>query len=196
MIFGKKMQNKINKIIKSMDVKQDRDDAQSKAFTIFKTGPEALDILVELANSVEQKETDADKKKKLIRAIIIAIALFARKRIFLKPRLLSNLKAISLLCRLSSQGYHSAGEVLHTIGYSDFDIQKENLLSLPIVDKHDNDKEISVNEALEEIKIAQLLTPLNIFEKDCFILGYSKRHSHEIYKIGKNDFVYRMKRRN
>ncbi len=196
MIFGVKMQNKINKIIKSMDVKQDRDDAQSKAFAIFKLGPEALDILVELANSVDEKETNADKKKKLLRAIIIAIALFARKRIFFKPRLLSNSKAISLLCRLSSQGYHSASAVLHNIGYSDFDIQKERLLSLPIVDKRDNDKEISVNEALEEIKIAQLLIPLNIIQKDCFMLGYSKRHSHEIYKVGKNNFVYRMKRRN
>ncbi|MBU1342338.1 MAG: hypothetical protein KKE44_05510 [Proteobacteria bacterium] len=189
------MQTEIKKIIKSMDVKQDKADAEEKALLIFKLGPEALDILVELGESVEIKETDVQIKKKLLRAVIISLSVFAREKSFLKPHIFNNPNAVSLLCRLSSEGYNSAGAVLHMIGFSDSDIQKERLLSLPITDKHLNDKEISVNEAIQEILTAQMETSLNVIKKDCFMIGYSKRHSHEIYRIGKTDFAYRMKRR-
>ncbi|MFH2059720.1 MAG: hypothetical protein ABIJ59_12575 [Pseudomonadota bacterium] len=190
------MQNEIKKIIQSMDVKQDREMAESKALTIFKFGPQALDILVDLGGSIEEKENDIQIKKKQLRAIILSIAMFTRKKNIFQTKAISNSNAISLLCKLSSENYHSATGVLHRIGYSDSDIQKERLLSLPIVDLHSNDKEISLNEALEEIKTAQLLTGINRIKNSGFIMGYSKRHAHEIYRVGKTDFVYRIRKRN
>lgn len=191
---GVNMQNEVKKIITSMDIHQDREDAESKAIAIFKLGPEALNMLVDLGKTVNEKETDAVKKKKLLRAVILAIEVFARKRIFLTPRIFSNSNAISLLCELSSEGYHSAGMVLHNIGFSDSDIQKERLLSLPIVDKHLNDEEISVNEALQEIKTAVLSSHLNTIKNNAYLIGYSKKHAHEIYRIGKKDFACRIRR--
>jgi len=189
------MQNEIKRIIFSMDVKEDREDAESHALAIFKLGPEALSILVGFARSVMQNETDQDILKKQLRAIILCLGTFARKRFFLKPRIFSDSHAISLLCELSTEGYHSATTVLHNIGFSDADIEKQRLLSLPIVDKHLNDREISINEALQEIKTVILPFRLNTIRKDAYMIGYSRKHAHEIYRIGKNDFSYRIRRR-
>ncbi len=178
-----------------MDVKQNREDAESKALAILKMGPEALNILVDFGNLVNERESDVVKKKKLLRAVIFAIGLFARKRVFMKPEIFNHANAVSLLCELSAAGYQSAATVLHNIGFSDADIERERLLSLPIAEPHSKDREISVNEALQEIKTAGLESYVNRVERGCYTIGYSKKHIHEIHRIGNTAFAYRMIRR-
>jgi len=189
------VEKKIRELINTMDVKNDREDAESKALIIFKSGPEGLGHLVELGNWVNEKELDAAKNKKLTRAIILAMAMFARKKDFSEPDILKNSDAIRFLCERSADGYHSATDILYNLGFSDSDIQKQRLLSLPIVERHLNDKEISMNEALQEIKTIELVSPLNVILQDCYMIGYSKKHEHTIYRIGKNAFTRRVKRR-
>ena len=53
-----------------MDVKQDREDAESKALEVLRFGPDALDLLVELGNTTNMANIDASKKKKTIRQIV------------------------------------------------------------------------------------------------------------------------------
>jgi hypothetical protein len=189
------MQNEVIRIIRSMDVRLNREDAESKAFSIYKMGPDVLGILVAFGKSVKAAEPDMEKKRKLLRAVILAIGTFARKRIFMKPRIFSNSNAISLLCELAADGYQSAGMVLHNIGFSDLDIERARLMSLPIVERLFSDREISVNEALQEIKIAVLQYRHNTIRQNAYLVGYSRKHAHEIYRIGENDFVYRIRRR-
>ena len=190
-ISGDCMDKEINKIINSMDVKQDSEDAESKALTIVNFGPDALDFLVELGNIENEKESDAVRKKRILRAIIFTLLVFTQKKESASLKKLIILKAKDLLSKLSSQGYESARRLLQNLGFNDSDIQKEHLLSLPIVEKHIHDKEISLNEALLEIKIGKTFSGFKGLKDDCYMIGLEGKYYHKIYRIEKNLFALR-----
>jgi hypothetical protein len=185
------MNKEIKKLIDSMDVKQDRENAESKAYLIFELEPDASDRLIEMAITAHNKSMDTAKKKKLIRAIIFTLSIFVKKKDKVVIEKLKKATVKHFLYKLSSQGYESAMQLLHNLGIFDSDILKEQLLSLLIVEKHIHDKEISINEALEEIKISKTYRGFKGIQNSCYMLGFDGRRSNQIYRIGKNLFGLR-----
>jgi hypothetical protein len=174
-----------------MDVKQDREDAESKANCIFKLGEEALDLLVEMGNTINEQDMEALEKKKLIRAIIFTLLIFIKKNDTASFKKNVRSKAKDLLFKLSFQGYESAKQLLYNLGFYESDIQKELLLSLPIVEKHIRDKEISLSEADAEIEVGKTYTGFKGIQEDHYLIGFDGKRFHSIYKIGKNLFGIR-----
>ena len=87
-----------------MDVKHDREDAESKAFAIFELGPDVIDPLIEMGITVNKKNMDAIKKKKLIRAIILILSIFIKKKNKTSIEKLKRDTIKNFLYNLSSQG--------------------------------------------------------------------------------------------
>lgn len=177
-----------------MDIKKNREAAHSKADEIYRLGPEALNALVDIGTAVNANEADVETRHRLIRAIILSLSKFTKKRLFRKPRLLNNADAVCLLCDFSEQGFNSARTVLHTIGFSDADIIKNRLMSLPVVDGREHDREITLSEAIAEIKTVDLPVYIKKIKHQGYLIGTIDRYSHEICKTGKNSFVYRIRR--
>jgi hypothetical protein len=188
---GETMHNEINTLIHSMDVKQDREDAESKANSIFKFGEESLDLLVEMGSTVNEKDMDAIEKKRLLRAIIFTLLIFIKKNDTTSFKKIVRSKAKDLLFKLSFQGYESAKQVLYNLGFYTSDIQRELLLSLPIVEKHIRDKEISLSEAEAEIDVGKTYTGFKGIQDDHYMIGFDGKRIHSIYKIGRNLFGIR-----
>ena len=189
-----KMHKEIKKRIQSMDVKKNREDAHTKAQEIYEMGPEAMDVLVELGRGANADQGDQAIRRGLIRSIIFALSKFAKKRLFRKPRLLKNPDALDLLCDFSAQEFNSARTLLHQIDFSDADILKRILMSLPVVDKRDNEREISLGEAVLEINHLEPESPVKKIQKQGYIIGIQDKYSHGIFRTGKNNFAYRIRR--
>jgi hypothetical protein len=127
----------IKKIIQQMDVKKDREAAHETAQKIYNLGPEALNALVEIGRTANVYEGEVAVRTRLIRSIIFSLALFAKKKFFLKSLLFKNPGAVDLLCEFSEQSFNSARNVLYQIGFSNTDIMKRVLMSLPVVDSRE-----------------------------------------------------------
>ena len=181
----------IKTIIHSMDVKQDREDAESKALTIYKLGPEALDILVDLGRTAMETEIPAQEKKKFLRAVIFSISIFASKEKASFDTASTHPSLLDLLYHLSMDGYQSASKVLQSMSISESDVQKEILLALPIVDKHIHDREVSLYEAIEEIKLSKVLSGRKKTVKAFYYLGRDQKTDYELHRIGKRLFAVR-----
>ena len=181
----------IRNIIHSMDVKQDREDAESKALSIYKLGPETLDILVEMGRATLDAEIPAQEKRKILRAIIFSISIFQAKEKASSEANLHHPNLLYLLYSLSIDGYQSAATLLHSMNISEAEVLKEMLLSLPIADKHIRDKEVSLYEAMEEIKLARLLPGRQGPAKDLHHLGRDEKYRYELHRIGKKLFAVR-----
>ena len=188
------MLNDVRKIIQAMDVKKDREAAYEKSQTIYNLGPEALNALVEIGKTVSVHESEIAVRTRFIRGIIFSLALFAKKKSLFKPLLSKNPGAIELLCDFSDQGFNSARTLLYQIGFSDTDIMKRVLMSLPVVDRRENDRDISLSEAILEINHLELASPVKKIKSQGYILGNQDKHSHGIFKTGKNKFAYRIRR--
>ena len=184
------MKNELKKIIDSMDAKLNKEDAYSKAFVILGMGSDVLENLVNIGNLINKKESDIPKRKKSLRAIIFILAVFIRKKV-VSSKVLKNIKVIDLLYDLSLLGYQSAEKAIQDAGFFISDILKERLLSLPIIDKQIQDKEISLAEALEEIKMSKLFEGTKGIKSDCYLLGTEGKRSYGLYRIGKKLFAYR-----
>ncbi|CCK80722.1 hypothetical protein [Desulfobacula toluolica] len=188
------MHQTVKKIIHSMDTTKDRETAHFKADEIYQMGPEALNVLVAIGKAINANETEITTRKRLIRAIIFSLSKFAKKRLFRKPRLLNNADAVNLLCDFSEQGFNSARTALHNIGFFDTNIIKNRLMSLPLVAAREHDREITLNEAIEEIKTADLTAYVKKIKHQSYLIGTIDKHCHEICKTGKNTFAYRIRR--
>ena len=184
----------VKEIIRSMDVKKDREAAHEKAQKIYNMGPEALNELVEIGKTVSVHEGEIAVRTRLIRGIIFSLALFAKKKLFFKSLLSKNPGAIELLCDFSEQGFNSARDLLYQIGFSNADIMKRILMSLPVVDRRKKDRDISLSEAILEINNLELASPVKKIKNQGYILGNQDKHSHGIFRTGKNNFVYRIRR--
>jgi len=188
------MHKDVKAIIESMDVKKDREAAHEKAQKIYNLGPEALNELVEIGRTVTVHEKEVVVRTRLIRGIIFSLALFAKKRVLLKPLLFKNPGAIDLLCDFSHQEFNSARTLLYQVGFSDADILKRILMSLPVVDSRENDRDITLSEAVLEINHMELTSPVKKIKNQGYILGNQAKHSHGIFKTEKNKFSYRIRR--
>ena len=73
------MKNDIRHIIESMDVRADRDDAETKAISICKLGEHSLELLIDYARTVRTGTKDADEKRRLLRAVIFTLTIFATR---------------------------------------------------------------------------------------------------------------------
>ncbi len=177
-----------------MDVKKDPETAHSGAREIYQLGPEAMDVLVDIGTAVNVNEEEVATRHKLIRAIIFSLSKFTKKNFLLKPMLLDNEDAIQLLCNFSEQGFNSARTVLFGLGFSTEDILKKRLMSLPVVDSNERDREITLNEAVQEIKAADLTLMIKKIKNQGYTIGTTPKHSHEIFKTGKHKFAYRIRR--
>lgn len=184
----------IKKIIQQMDVKKDREAAHETARKIYNLGPEALNALVEIGRTVNVHEAEVAVRTRLIRSIIFSLALFAKKKLFFKPLLFKNPGAVELLCEFSEQSFNSARNVLYQIGFSDTDIMKRVLMSLPVVDHRENDRDISLSEAILKINHVELASPVKKIKNKGYILGNQDKHAHGIFRTGKNKFAYRIRR--
>jgi hypothetical protein len=187
------MQKDLRQMIGTMDVKLHRDQAYSIASDILSKGPAVLSEIIDLGFHVEAKESDRLKKKKTLRAVIFIIAFFVKKKA-VSLKTLTALKGVSLLSTLSMQGYKSAQTVLHDLGFSDADIQKELLLSLPVVEPQTHDREISLAEALEEISMSKVYEGAKGIQSGCYSLGRDGNRSYLIYRTGKKLFTCRIRK--
>ncbi|WP_022663784.1 hypothetical protein [Desulfospira joergensenii] len=188
------MLKQVNNIINSMDVKLDREDAESKALSIYKLGLEALDILVDLGRQTLDREMDAQKKKKRLRAVIFSISIFAANEKSLPAKAFRHIDLSGLLYELSIGGYPSAAKVLHSMNIAEAEVQKEILLSLPIVDKHTHDKEVSLYEAIEEIKLGRSLSGRERLTPEFYYIGRDGKYDYELHRIGKKLFALRQRK--
>lgn len=188
------MEKEIKKILHSMDVKQDRDDAQTKAGLISKFGSDAIDILVTMGEHIDKKNLDTDIVKKRLRAIIFTLTCLAKKNDRAMLKKIKSSRSRKLLYKLYNLEYKSAELLLNHLGIYASDIQKELLNSLPVVDGHDHDKEISLNEAIEEIKIGKRFSGFKGVQDDCYIIGSEGKYVYKIYRIAKSLFALRSKK--
>lgn len=185
------MEKSIKQILNSMNVNQDREDAESKALLIYKMGPDALDILLEIGLKTQKNVADSIVRKKLLRAVILTVSIFFAKHKSDIQKNLSYANTINFLIDLSIKDFKSAKTLLGNIGYSESDILQKKLLSLPVTDKHKHDKEISLKEALEEIRLGDFSYSAGGFQQDCYLLGKDKKKRFEIHRIDKKRFALR-----
>lgn len=178
-----------------MHVKKDREDAESKALKIFKLGPPALDILIDISVSTDIEVLEGDTRKQRIRAVIFTLSIFAAKdkSSFKDSERFTD--AILFLYTVSKQGFQSADSLLAFLGVSDEDVEKTILMSLPIVDTYAHDHYISLAEAVEEIRLARKnLYGTKGVVNDHFMLGTDKKHHFALYRIAKKKFIVRSRR--
>ncbi|WDP90151.1 MAG: hypothetical protein HUN04_10715 [Desulfobacter sp.] len=184
------MEKEITQILNAMDVKQNREDAESKAISIYKLGPEALDTLLEIGLATEKKPIDTPTKRKCLRAVILAISIFFTKNKY-SPKTECHARVMDFLMDLSMKNFQSAKTLLGTMGYSESDVIQKKLLSLPVAEKHLHDKIISVNEALEEIRLGKFLSGGRGFKQDHYVLGKDKKKAYALYRVDKKKFALR-----
>lgn len=187
---GGRMDKAIRGILSSMDVRGDKEDAENKAYEIYSRGPGTLDLIIDYG--LELKGDVQDKKSKnLVRAVIFTLLIFylKDKSAFVSSDHFS--KAVNLLIDFYGNGFLSAQKVLSEFGFSEFDICRRQLLSLPEVEKHRNDKEVSTHEAYEEIRLSKLYSGLKGLMKDHYALGRDNKYVYDIYRIGKKTFALR-----
>ncbi|MBU1195723.1 MAG: hypothetical protein KKE62_08340 [Proteobacteria bacterium] len=99
-----------------------------------------------------------------------------------------------LLFDLSIQGYQSAVKLLNDLGISNADLLRKKLLSLPATEKHRHDKEIYLNEAIEEIKLSKFFSGSKGFTKNYYSLGKDDRHIYELHKSENDMFLLRTRK--
>lgn len=185
----------VRSILKEMDVNQDRDDAESKAIEIYKFGPQALDILIDLAHQTLESGLEGQDRRKYMRAIIFSAAVFAEKDKKFLGRSETHDNAMDLLYTLAAKGFQSAVTALNRMNVSFADIYKKMLLSLPLSEKHSRDKEVSLSEAVEEIKTWSDLPGPKGITADHYDLGQDEKSRLELYRIGKSLFGVRARKK-
>ena len=136
-----------------------------------------------------------EKNKNFLRAIIFTMNIDHKKNksgFKNSPRYAD---AVDLLIKFFNHGFVSAQTALSDMGYSEYDIYRKQLLSLPEVEKHQHDKAISTNEAYEEIRLSKGFEGFKGFRDDHYALGNDNKRVYEIYKIGKKLFSLRTHRK-
>jgi len=187
------MKNEIKKILASMKVRDNRENAEQMAYDIYKLAPETLSVIMELGLEYKNKTKD-EKTKNFLRATIFTLIIYYQKNrsAFIDSPYFNNV--VDLLIELSKQGFSSARTALSNMGFSDYDIYRRQLLLLPEVEKHRHDKEISTHEAYEEIRLSKSFAGYKGFLKDHYALGVDNKHAYEIFRIGKKLFALRVHR--
>jgi hypothetical protein len=188
------MEKTLKQLIDSLDVKTDREDACSKADQMLEMDTSVLETLVRIGQATKIQETDPQKRKKNLRAIIFLIANYIKKRSVPIPAIKS-FDVINFLYALSQQGFNSAEKALHEMDIFEADVLKDQLMSLPIVDPLDNDHDISVQEAIEEIKLSRTYSGRQGLQKNHYALGHDQKRSYEILRTSKNQFALRSKKK-
>ncbi len=178
----------------TMDVNQDREDAESKAIAIFNLGSDALDSLLKLAKHIDSIGVKGQVRRKFMRAIILSALIFARKNKGMFTNSERYNRSVYLLSDLSCKGFLSAAAALNELGISTTAAQKKLLQSLPLSEKHRHDKVVSLSEALEEIKLSTALAGNKRISENHFFMGSDEKHRFEIYRIGKNLFGIRARK--
>ncbi len=176
-----------------MQVKDKKEEAEQKAHEIYNITPDALMILVELGVELSTAQKD-ENQKNIIRAIILTLFIVYKKD---KAQFIDSpyySQCIDLLIDFSGKGYASALKALSEMGFTEYDICKKQLLSLPVVEKHLKDKTISVQEAYEEIRLSKNYNGFKGFLKNHYALGNDIKHAHAIYRINQTLFVLRSTR--
>lgn len=182
------MKNQIKQTLLSMMVRQNREDAETKALGIYKSGKEAFDIVVDLG--WEALKGNLQDNRELLRAISFTISLFLTKA---KPptRPDTHPGAVDLLIKFADLGFNSARNCLNHLGFTPKEIWQRQLMALPLVERHLNDKEVSLKEAVSEIELSRALEGTKGISKDHYCLGKDTKHRYDIYHIEKKRFVLR-----
>lgn len=189
------MKNEIKKKLASMQVRDNKEDAEQKAHEIYNMGPDSLIMLIELGMDLSVRIED-EKTKDILRAIILTLFVFYKKdqSQFIDSPYYS--PCLDLLIGLYGRGFASAAKVLSGMGISEYDIYRKQLLSLPLAEKHLRDKSISIHEAYQEIRLSKGYDGFKGFMKSHYALGNDKKHAYAIYRIDNSLFALRVKRLN
>lgn len=181
------MKNKIRQSLLSMAVGRDREDAETKALELCRLGQEAFDILIDLGR--ESLKGNLKENRELLRAISFTLALFLTREKPVDPARQS--PGIDLLIKFNALGFSSARNGLTQLGVTPKEIGLRHLMALPEVDRHRNDREISLNEALIEIELSQNLTGTKGPAKDRYCLGRDTKNRYDLFRTGKKRFTVR-----
>ncbi len=188
------MQNEFDKILNKMNVNEDRADAEEKAIELYKTGKNALEYLIDQGLKIKTKTMD-HKAKTLLRSVIFTISVFYTKNKSIVEKSARYSDIVNLLIDLYFLGFQSAHKLLSKMNFSDFEIYRKKLSDLPTVEKHKQDKEISMHEAFEEIRMSKNYTGSKGFKKDHYSLGHDEKRAYELYRVGKKLFSLRTHRK-
>jgi hypothetical protein len=90
-----------------------------------------------------------------------------------------------------NRGFSSAKMALIDLGFSEYDLYRRQLLSLPTADRHLHDKEMSAHEAYEEIRLSKNYLGSKGFSTDHYKLGHDNKRVYGIYRIGEKLFSLR-----
>lgn len=127
--------------------------------------------------------------------MIYTLSVILKKRQSLFARLAAKEHdVLSLLVDLSEDGFKSALTLLHDLGFSDADIIKIRLRSLPLVDRHARDKVVSMREAVEEIRLSGTYSGPRGIRQDHYALGHDGKHGIQLFRIDKNLFSLRSRK--
>ncbi len=185
------MKHEIKNRLATMQVRENKEEAEQKALEIYNIDPEAIIIILELGMEYSAKPQKDDQVKNIIRAIILTLLVFYMKNrsAFTESPYYSQI--VDLLIGFSGKGFLSARSALSEMGFSDFDIYRKQLLSLPVQEKHLRDKKISIHEACEEVRLSKGYTGFKGLMKSHYALGTDNKHLYAIYRIGQNLFALR-----
>lgn len=191
---GTMMQKEFEKILNKMDVRENREDAEEMAIELTRKGNDALEYLIDLGIKLEAGILDQQTKKRL-RAVIFTVLIFYMKNRSVVTKSPRYEKIVGLLIDLFFHGFQSARNLLAKMEYSDFDIYQKKLSELPVVEMHKHDKQISLSEAFEEIRMSKNYTGSKGFKKDRYALGCDEKREYSIYRVAKKSFVIRSQKK-
>jgi len=186
--------------------------AEEKALEILRLGDKIVDILVKLGMSFcdkleELRDTKANwngptpsylQNISRLKAILFVLTVFCDSSLLHRSRFAENRHAFKLLLRTYEYKHDLAMSVLKKLGFSERDMWRELLLTLPIVQRVFSSK---MPRSLEEILdyIEELIldrqkgleNPWGHISGDCFKIGCSYTHAHEVFRIADKLFETR-----
>ena len=183
------MRNEIKKILSSIDIKLNHEVAKLKAQMILEKGIEALKALSDIGFCYLEKDMDNLEVKRMIDTIIFVLSYPELNSPKLSINDLKKTNCLLFLCAVASHGNRTPNVLLHKYGFKDSDIAKYILLSLPVFKERYEDLRISLDDALEDIKLSRIFSGKKGFEKNYYVLGDDGNDTHKIYRVGDKTFA-------
>ena len=180
------MKNKLRQTLASMNVRQNREEAETKALDILRSGEGTFNLLVDLG--WESLKGNLQENRELLRSVSFTLALFMTRE---KPAEENDASAVDLLIKLASLGFNSAKNCLNHLGFTPKEIRQHHLLSLPLSERRTNDREISLGEALAEIELSRSLEGNKGVSGHRYSLGKDAKHRYDMYRVDRKRFVLR-----
>lgn len=208
------MESEIRRMVEGMAVGQSGEPSPGTdevASRIRRTGKKALPVLVDIGEqvcrniqewgSVPAPQRSPDRfqdNARMTRSLLFVLAKFCEPRVFRKPLIFAEPRAIDILCKLADRGAGNeadAKRLLKTIAVSEAEILARCLLSLPLVQASRHARPMELGAAMQHVETRrrELENPYGHVVGNCYCVGHSYTHAHEVFRVGSRVFESRVR---